>query len=1117
MEAAARIMNFGEAAASLPMSELVQNFDWSTTPLGPIDRWPGSLKTPVQILLTSRFSMWMAWGPELTVLYNDAYARTTLGKKHPWALGRPADEVWPEIWGEIGPLIRRVMDTGEACWEEAMQLFLERSGYQEETYHTFSYSPLVGQGNRINGMLCVVMEETERVISDRQLAALSTLSAALAGKITEQDIYAGIEKGLAGQKDMPCTLTYLFDELGEKLRLVARTGIAEDHPAATPMINVTSADAPWPIQLMLNAGRAVTVDDLATYFPELPMGCWDKAPARARLVPIAKTGQEEPAGVFITALNPYRQLDASYTGFLDLAAGQIAASIISARAYEQERQRAESLAELDRAKTAFFSSVSHELRTPLTLILGPVEDALTSQSPPSTEALEMLHRNGLRLLKLVNGLLDFVRIEAGRMQATYEAIDLSVLTIQLASVFRSAVERAGLALVVDCPPLLEPVYVDREMWEKIVLNLLSNALKSTFEGQIRVTLRAQGGEAQLSVADTGTGISNADLPHLFERFSRIEGARRRSHEGSGIGLALVRELVEMHHGSVRVESKLGEGTEFIVSLPFGAKHLAHGHIRTGESSPMALQGSSAAYVQEAIGWLPDQRRLLGAVTGTLDDSEGHGAEPTAKSVILIVDDNIDMREYLQSLLAWRFHLEMAENGREALEQIARSRPDLVLTDVMMPEMDGLAFIAALRGSPVMRGIPVIMLTARAGEEARIEGIDSGADDYLSKPFSARELVARVEGQLKLASLRRSAIEQEQALHREISRVRQFAWEALEHIPEFFCTFDRQFRATYTNATCARSLTQLGRVLLGEVLWDVLPEITNTVVESSARRAMTERVPAEFEFYSDALSKWFQCQIYPLPDEGISVYARDTTDTRQTQEALRRSEQLAVAGRLAASIAHEINNPLEAVTNVLFLARMDDSVSGNTRNLLEAADKELQRLSHIAARSLKFYRQHTAPARCAIEELADAVLFFHQREIGSRRIQLERRYRPSPEILCQPGEIQQVITNLVRNALDALKAQGRLIIAVQPSTDRSGRKGVALTVADSANGMDREMLRRLFEPFATTKGEAGTGLGLWVSKGILDKHHATIAVRSRKGTGTVFRFILPLDAAVNDPL
>ena len=366
------------------MPGLVDGFDWATTPLGPAAAWPDSLKAVVRILLTSRFPMWMAWGPELTFLYNDAYRRTTLGKKHPWALGKPAAQVWHEIWKDIGPRIQQVMETGEASWEETLLLILERSGYPEETYHTFSYSPLSGSDGRIVGMLCVVMEDTVRVIGERQLAALGTLAEALAGAISMQDVFAAIEHGLANQKDMPCTLTYLFDESGSRLKLVSRTGIdagssrcfAGDRPGRIACRMADSAD--------FEHNRGFTVENLLELFPDLPPGCWDRPPARARLVPIARQGQDKPVGIFIAALNPYRQFDGFYEGFLDLITGQIAASITNANAYEQERKRAEELAELDRAKTTFFSNVSHELRTPLTLILGPIEDALTSQSPPST-------------------------------------------------------------------------------------------------------------------------------------------------------------------------------------------------------------------------------------------------------------------------------------------------------------------------------------------------------------------------------------------------------------------------------------------------------------------------------------------------------------------------------------------------------------------------------------------------------------------------------------------------------------------------------------------------------------------------------------------------------------
>ena len=1105
----------GLEATNHEMSSLVGTFDWASTPLGPGAAWPDSLKAVVRILLTSRFPMWMAWGPELTFLYNDAYRRTTLGKKHPWALGRPAPEVWHEIWKEIGPLIRRVIDSGEASWDETLLLILERSGYPEETYHTFSYSPLAGPDGRVAGMLCVVIEDTVGVIGERQLAALSSLAENLAGATSKQDVFAAIERGLAHQKDMPCTLTYLLDEDGTHLKLVARTGIEAEHPAASLTIDPTETLAAWPIHQLLTANRGITVDHLPELFPDLPAGCWDRPPNRARLVPIARQGRDKPVGVFIAALNPYRQFDSSYEGFVDLIVGQIAASITNANAYEQEKKRARELAELDLAKTTFFSNVSHELRTPLTLILGPIEDALTSQSPPSPENIEMLHRNALRLLKLVNGLLDFVRIEVGRLSATYEATDLSRLTAQLASVFRSAVERAGLQLVVDCPPLPQPVYVDREMWEKIVLNLISNALKSTFEGKVEVTVRPAGPRAEICVIDTGTGISESDLSNLFQRFKRIEGARRRSHEGSGIGLALVQELVEMHGGSIRVDSTVGVGTKFTVTISFGNKHLIHGRVVSDGVTPSSLQGSTVAYVQEAMGWLGGRERLKGEVAHAAAGDETRKADSAndgkRKPVILLADDNADMRDYVTGLLGWRFQIIHAENGKIALATAQRTLPDLALTDVMMPEMDGFALLAALRENPATRTIPVIILSARAGEEARIDGIDAGADDYLTKPFSARELLARVDAQLKLVRLRKDAAEQNAALNLEISKAKRFAWEALEHILDVFYTFDHNFRFTYVNAAGAEISYRLGTPLLGEIVWDALPQLKGTIVETNLLRVMQERVALEFEYYFEPLENWFKFHVYPLPGAGILLYARDITEARKTEEALRKSEQLAAAGRLAASIAHEINNPLEAVTNLLYLANMDSQITGNTRSLLEKADNELQRLSHIAARSLKFYRQHSAPTLSSLQDLIESVLFFYETELSIRKIDLDRRYQEAPPVLCQPGEFRQVITNLIGNALDALARHGRLIVGVRPASDRAGRSGVAVVVADNGSGMDRNMRSRLFLPFATTKGEAGTGLGLWVSKGILDKHHTRISVRSKPDCGTVFRLFVPLDA------
>ena len=480
--------------------------------------------------------------------------------------------------------------------------------------------------------------------------------------------------------------------------------------------------------------------------------------------------------------------------------------------------------------------------------------------------------------------------------------------------------------------------------------------------------------------------------------------------------------------------------------------------------------------------------------------------------MLLVDDNADMRDYVRSLLTGRFEVIAAGNGRIALEEISRRTPDLVLTDVMMPEMDGFALLAALRDDPATAVIPIIMLSARAGEEARIEGVESGADDYLTKPFTARELVARVEAQLKMARMRRDAAEQRAALTLEINRARQMAGEALEHVPIAFCTMDCLYRITYMNAAAQQLAAMSGKTHMGVSLWDIYPELLGSELEANARRAMEQRVEVEFEqfFTGPGGDAWFQFYVYPQPGEGIILYCRNTTEARKVEQALRRSEQLAAAGRLAASIAHEINNPLEAVTNLLFLAKNDDALSSSAKNLLEIADKELQRLSHITARSLKFYRQRTAPTLSALDEVLDAVIYFHDPAIRVRCISIERRYRPAPPVLCQPGEIQQVFTNLVSNALDALPEKGRLIVAVRPTIGADGKQAVAVTIADNGSGMDRSMFERLFHPFVTTKGEAGTGLGLWVSKGILDKHNARVAVRTRFGCGTVFRIFFPID-------
>ena len=745
----------GFLTGSGEMAALMRKHDWAATPLGPPESWPQSVRTVVRIMLTSRYAMWMGWGEDLTYFYNESYA-PTLGRKHPWALGKPAREVWAEIWPDIGPRIDHVLKTGEATWDEGLLLFLERAGFPEETYHTFSYSPLPDDSGGTGGMLCVVTEETERVIAERRVGSLRELAAELAAAQGEAEVLNAVQASLtAADRDMPFALLYLFE--GDGPGRLARAARLERGHAAAPAELLPGGiwQVTDPAEL-----ESIRVVDLPETLADLPTGAWERPPAKAALVPVAAQGQERRLGLLVVGLNPHRMLDADYTGFLDLFAGQTAAGLVGARAYEEERRRAEALAELDRAKTAFFSNVSHEFRTPLTLMLGPLEEALAhADRLPAEERqrIDIAHRNSLRLLRLVNSLLDFSRVEAGRLDASYEPVDLAAFTAELASNFRAACERAGLTLTVEAQPLSQPVYVDRDMWEKIVLNLMSNAFKFTLEGGITVSVAERDGAAVVEVRDTGSGIAEADLPRLFERFSRIAGAKGRSHEGSGIGLALVQELVTLHGGAIAVESAPGEGTTFSITLRFGSDHLRADRIK---AAPGSLASSRApAFVEEALRWLPDQDVALS--TNEVDIVADKFAvlpapAPGKRARIVLADDNADMRNYVRRLLSDRFDIEPVGDGEAALAAVRRERPDLLLTDVMMPRLDGFGLLRAIRSDPELAELPVVMLSARAGEEAQVEGIEAGADDYLVKPFSARELIARVTSTLELSQTRRKA-------------------------------------------------------------------------------------------------------------------------------------------------------------------------------------------------------------------------------------------------------------------------------------------------------------------------------------------------------------------------
>jgi len=937
--------------------------------------------------------------------------------------------------------------------------------------------------------------------------------------------------------------------------------------------------------------------------------------------------------------------------------------ITEKKAYEREiaRQR-EELAKLDELKTQFFANISHEFRTPLTLMMGPLEDALADTeglSAPNRERLDLAHRNSLRLLKLVNTLLDFSRIEAGRIQASYEPTDLALVTAELASVFRSTIERAGIRFVIDCPALPEMVYVDREMWEKVVLNLLSNAFKFTFAGEIGVTLRLVNSAVEMTVRDTGTGIPESDIPRLFERFHRVQGARGRSYEGSGIGLAFVQELVRLHGGGVRVESELNHGSRFIVSIPLGKAHLPADRIQAARSlSSTAL--AVEAYVDEAERWSPNESRIpaeqrISAKLPTVLAAPATEPAEMQKELLVVADDNVDMNDYLTRLLENKYRVHAVRDGVQAVEATRQLRPALVLTDVMMPGMDGFQVLRAIRGDPALSGTPVILLSARAGEESRVEGLQAGADDYLVKPFTARELLARVSTHLSMANLRQGARDRESQLRAEAELERHLLQLSEERLRAIVETTPECVKIVSADGTLlhmnSAGLAMIGadraEMVTGKSVYDlVAPEDRERFREFNqkicrgekgslefdmvglqgvrrhmethaaplqngdgkvAQLAVTRDISTRKEIYEasrqlaaivessdDAIASkdlngiitsWNQSAerlfgykaeeiigkpvtliiprelhqdepmilaklrrgeriehfetvrvkkngerievsltISPVKDVngtvvGAAKIIRNITENKKIERALRTTEKLAAAGRLAATVAHEINNPLAAVTNLVYLSKRDAGDAKKVTDYLELASRELERVAHIARQTLGFYRDTSSPVLFNVVQALDDLLLLYATRFETRKIKVTKQYDKDIEIKALAGEIRQAFSNLITNSIDAMPAGGSLLIKVSKSRawTNSGAPGVRITILDTGSGIAPQHMNNLFQPFFTTKDDVGTGLGLWITRNIIEKHGGVIYVKSKTGPaqhGTAFSIFLPLDGKAN---
>jgi signal transduction histidine kinase len=884
----------------------------------------------------------------------------------------------------------------------------------------------------------------------------------------------------------------------------------------------------WPFAEVLDSQQTSVIADLEGKFDNLPTGAWQHPPRQAAVVPIAPSGQTGKAGILIVGLNPFRRFYEGYQGFINLIAGQIAASIANAQAYEDERKRAEALAEIDRAKTLFFTNVSHELRTPLTLMLGPIEDELSEQdalSRTQRERLEILHRNTMRLLRLVNSLLDFSRIEAGRVEANHEPTDLAAFTTDLASSFRSAIEKAGMRLVVDCPPLTELVYVDREMWEKIILNLLSNAFKYTFEGEIAVTLRQKGDKVEVAVRDTGVGIPKEELPHMFDRFHRVEGTKGRTHEGTGIGLSLAHELVKLHGGTMRIKSAIGEGSTFTIVLPLNTAHLPKERImaqRRLDSTGLHSQ----IYVDEALSLLPgyDGDSASSSSDALIDDESNHlfyGKQASHQvACILYADDNADMRAYVSRLLQQHYKVLTVADGLAALTAVKEYHPDMVLTDIMMPGMNGFELLQAIRSDPQTSTMPVILLSARAGEEASSEGMEAGADDYLIKPFNARELLARIGTNLELARIRQEAGEQIRAERQRLQDLfmRAPAIIAVLQGPRHIFEFANPLYMQVIGAQ---------RDIIGKPIREALPELEGQgfyevldTVNQTGEPFFGNETPVMLARTGDGILEEVYFNFVYLPTrnanaeiEGILVHAVEVTQQVKARQQIEASE--ARKDEFLAIASHELKTPVTSVKAYTQLLERRFRSLGDERSseLLARMDMQLDKLTALIGELLDVTRiengqllLHNTPFdfNDLINEIVEEVQrtttkHFILKELATTVVLNGDRER-----------IGQVLTNLLTNAIK-YSPQGDTVIVKTARKDRA----VITSVQDFGIGIPKEQQDKVFERFFRLEGEKqitypGLGLGLFISSEFVKRHKGSIWVESEPGKGATFSFSLPIE-------
>ncbi|THH05145.1 hypothetical protein EW145_g5011 [Phellinidium pouzarii] len=1149
------------------MKEMVENYSWHLTPLGPRSSWSSSLRIAVSYIVANPYPLSVWWGPELVLLYNDAFKETS-GYKHPAIFAEHGSVAWAEIWESIGPAVAKVF-SGEAVAKRDDLLFINRmtdARLPEETYHSWNWVPIEEDGV-VKGFINGTFENTSKIIAERRMLFLRDLAnkAGLARTQTEfastvlsvlrsfavdcnfAAFYFASVKGAGCSSSSRPRTSYLRQSVDDspvkiELRCAGTVGVPESHPSvpqihqvyldpvtlrpsatlrskssspvpsynsqdsasdlrtstsnstaatAVPLnglgIHVHSSGSPvpsatstssigsggttgvqkipesaviWPFAAAFSSRGTVHVPNIPDYVVEgFELRGWGEHAREAIVIPIVVDDTDIPAAVLVMGLNSRRPYDDDYASWIDLFRLSLNALLTAVKGREADLIRAEHLAELDSAKTAFFSNASHELRTPLTLIQGPLQDSIANlPESKSKDNLKMAARNVVRLSRLVDSLMDFSKLAANKLEGRFRPVQLGGYTADLASLFRS-------------------------FWEKIVFNLIGNAFKYTMRGSLHVMLKYDNDYAYFHVKDTGVGIPQSDINKVFDRFHRVD-AISRSQEGTGIGLALTKELVRLHGGNLSVtsiteeESSDDHGSCFTVSLPLGKDHLPPAHIVRENSSDLPRHRLYArGIVDEAIQWSsrqPDERTPSDC-SDSGGSSESGKMDPTTlffvkSDVILLVDDNADMRKYIKSLFVSFCQVVEASNGQEALHLLDSIKPNLILSDVMMPILDGYGLIAHVRERPDTRLTPIILVTAKESEEARVEGLLSGADDYMSKPFTGKELIARVHLQMQLGKRR---IELEAKFLERTHEIQLLS----DLSPVGICRADADRQVLYVNPRWYEISGHDPMASVNTWFDCVQKEDRQTVRELWKTAFETQRSSSlEFRFANGTYAKW---SLQPLLSNvgvltGLISTLTDVSDQRlyeasrlahaQEREGLARKRAEEAEERrkeaderrrgqelLIDVTSHELRQPVSAILNCSSLVRSNlaghreelGRLYGNnelfqpTEAFLRAIDDDLEALDaiyqcglaqeRIANDVLSLSRIQLQilsihPVEFELIEEVQRIISIFRNELKMKRINLNLTFGDSfkrlgvERVRSDKSRFGQVITNLLSNGI-----------------------------------------------------------------------------------------------------